>query len=184
MWGDRSGFGAKRPHPPESRSRRPLDLVGPVLGGSSRRGTASNASGPSAPSRARPSASGSAQRQDWCRLPDDGLRAVSAHRLLVVDDVEEWSHAQVPRTGAGRMRTCTGATAHAITERGRIANAAATMSRATSTQRTHDVVESNPACAASSTSMNSSPRPYLNVTRLVARNQHHFFVPTFTHSSG
>src|SRR5947207_887189 len=47
------------------------------------------------------------------RLPDDRLRAVAAHRLLVVDDVVEVGRLGLPvLAGAGDVRTGTGAPAH------------------------------------------------------------------------
>jgi hypothetical protein len=92
----------------------------------SRNGTASKASGPStpAPFHVPVASSSSAATGLIAVLPDDGLGAVVAHRVGVVDDVVEVDLAGVA-VGADALHPGAGAglAAHAVTERRRIGKA-------------------------------------------------------------
>ena len=103
-------------------------------------------------------------------LEHDRLRPVLAHRPLVVDDVVEVGAPRLPvLAGARDVRAGAGAAASS----GRRASPGSAAprrrrpaARPSRPRTSTGAVESSPSlCSAFSTPMNSSPRPYLNVTR-------------------
>ena len=103
-------------------------------------------------------------------LPHDGLRAVARHRLRVVGHVVQVHLARLAvDAGAGHPRSRARAAVHAVAERRGIRAAPPRRHRAATPRRRARAPAwstPSPSCASvCSTSMNSSPSPYLNDTR-------------------